>query len=86
MARNSNNSSSNSGNNAVLNPSQDPSSHYYVHPGDGPSSVVVTSQLHGSNYYVWVRSMRRALGGKNKFRFVDGSVEVPHESDPSYQA
>jgi len=32
-------------------PSQDPSSPYYVHAGDGPSSVAVTPVLNGSNYH-----------------------------------
>jgi len=27
--------------------------------------------------------MRRALGGKNKFDFVDGTISVPIDSDPS---
>ncbi|GAU41219.1 hypothetical protein TSUD_128950 [Trifolium subterraneum] len=46
-----------------MEPSSDPSSPYYVHPGDGPSSVKVTPVLNGSNYHSWSRSMRRALGG-----------------------
>jgi hypothetical protein len=30
--------------------------------------------------------MRRALGGKNKFEFVDGSIAVPSEFDPNFKA
>lgn len=67
-------------------PSQDASSPYYVHPGDGPSSVVVTPVLSGSNYLAWARSMRRALGSKNKFESVDGSIPIPDPFDPSYRA
>ncbi|MCI84722.1 receptor-like serine/threonine kinase, partial [Trifolium medium] len=42
-------------------PVLDNSSAYYVHPDDGPSSVVVTPLLTGSNYHSWSRSMKRAL-------------------------
>ncbi|MCI38901.1 receptor-like serine/threonine kinase, partial [Trifolium medium] len=43
-------------------PSSDPSSPYYVHSSDGPSSVKVMPLLNGSNYHSWARSMRHALG------------------------
>ncbi|MCI66534.1 receptor-like serine/threonine kinase, partial [Trifolium medium] len=52
-------------------PVLDNSSTYYVHPDDGPSSVVVTPLLTGSNYHSWSRSMKRALGAKMKLDFVD---------------
>ncbi|MCI40253.1 receptor-like serine/threonine kinase, partial [Trifolium medium] len=47
---------------------------YHVHPSDGPSSVSITPVLTHSNHHAWARSMRRALGGKNKFDFVDGTI------------
>ncbi|KAK2421305.1 hypothetical protein QL285_031950 [Trifolium repens] len=62
---------------APVDPSLDQSSPYYVHPSDGPSSVVVKPLLTGSNYHSWARSIHRALGGKMKFDFVDGSIPVP---------
>lgn len=40
----------------------------------------------GANYHSWARSMRRALGGKNKFDFVDGTIEIPDSFDPSFKA
>jgi hypothetical protein len=68
-------------------PSTDQSSPYYVHHGDGPSSVKVTPILTGSNYHSWHRSLRRALGGKLKFEFVDGTIHVPVcHFDPSFRA
>ncbi|GAU48591.1 hypothetical protein TSUD_405820 [Trifolium subterraneum] len=68
-------------------PSSDPSSPYYVHSSDGPGSVKVTPPLNGSNYHSWARSMRRALGAKLKFEFVDGSIPAPVDAfDPSYRA
>lgn len=53
---------------------------------DGPSFVLVKPMLTHSSYRAWVRSMRRALGGKNKFDFVDGSIQIPEEFDPSFKA
>jgi len=52
----------------------DQSSPYFVHPSDGPSSVMVTPVLNGSNYHSWARSMRSALGGKMKFEFINGTI------------
>ena len=70
----------------ILDPSQQPGNVYYVHPSDGPSSVAITPVLNNSNYHSWARSMRRALGGKNKFDFVDGSIPVPTDFDPNFKA
>jgi len=53
----------------------------YVHPSEGPNSVLVTPLLDGSNYLAWNRSMIRALGTKNKLKFVDGSMEIPVDDD-----
>ncbi|GAU51811.1 hypothetical protein TSUD_415990 [Trifolium subterraneum] len=72
---------------APLEPIMDHSSPFYVHPGDGPSSVTVTPLLTGSNYHSWSRSMRRALGAKMKLDFVDGSLPPPPDAfDPSFRA
>jgi hypothetical protein len=71
----------------VTDPSIDQSSPYFVHPSDGPSSVKVTPILTGSNYHLWSRSMRRALHGKLKIEFIDGSITVPTDPfDPSFRA
>ncbi|PNX59032.1 retrovirus-related Pol polyprotein from transposon TNT 1-94, partial [Trifolium pratense] len=68
-------------------PVLDNSSPYFVHPGDGPSSVVVTPLLTGSNYQSWARSMKRALGAKMKLEFVYGSLPMPEDDfDPAFRA
>jgi hypothetical protein len=59
----------------------DTESVFHVHPSEGPNSVQITPLLDGSNYLSWSRSMIRALGAKNKLKFVDGSMEVPDEED-----
>jgi len=56
--------------------SLDQTSPYFVHSSDGPSSVTVTPLLNGSNYLFWAHSMRRALGGKMKYEFVDGTIPL----------
>ncbi|XP_020209076.1 uncharacterized protein LOC109794017 [Cajanus cajan] len=88
MVRNSNNNSSGSGSGVVtiLDPSQDPTSHYYVHPSEGPSSVSVTPQLAAKNYHFWARMMQRALIAKNKYRFVDGTLPISAVNYPHYFA
>ncbi|GAU13166.1 hypothetical protein TSUD_179090 [Trifolium subterraneum] len=68
-------------------PSSDPSSPYFVHPSDGPSSVKVSPILTGSNYHSWSRSMHRALGGNLKLEFIDGSILIPVDHfDPSFRS
>jgi hypothetical protein len=69
------------------NISNNPGNIHYVHSSDGPSSVAVTPVLNHSNYHAWARSMRRALGAKYKYDFVDGTIPVPDPSfDPSFRA
>jgi hypothetical protein len=64
-----------------LNTQQNVDSVFYVHPSEGPNSVVVTPLLTGSNYLAWSRSMQRALGAKNKLVFINGSVPIPNLDD-----
>ncbi|GAU37827.1 hypothetical protein TSUD_63900 [Trifolium subterraneum] len=43
--------------------------------------------LDGANYHSWARSMRRALGSKLKFEFLDGSILMPLDAfDPPFRA
>jgi len=57
-----------------------------VHLSDGPSSLIITPKLNGSNYLAWHRSMQRALGAKNKLVFIDGSIPILDIEDLNYQA
>ena len=73
--------------NSPLDPALDQTSPYFVHPSDGPGLVTVLPKLTGSNYHSWARSMKRALGGKMKIEFIDGSLPAPVDSfDPSLRA
>jgi len=64
----------------------DTESVFYVHPSEGPNSVLVSPPLDGSNYLAWSRSMIRAFGAKNKLKFIDGSMEIPDEDDSNRNA
>lgn len=92
MARNSSssnqNQNNNQNNNVVQDPSLNPNSPYFVHSSESPTAVNVSPQLtsNGDNYHTWARMMRRALGSKNKYRFVDGSIRVPLPNDPNFEA
>ena len=67
-------------------PSGDPSSAYYLHPGENPGAVLVHPQLSEKNYHSWSRNMKRALLSKNKLKFVDGSIDMPEHHDPLFEA
>ena len=67
-------------------PTQNPSSPFYLHPTENPTVSLVNKVLQPGNYHAWARLMKKALIGKNKFKFVDGSIEKPDSFDPSYDA
>ncbi|XP_019425084.1 PREDICTED: uncharacterized protein LOC109333961 [Lupinus angustifolius] len=66
--------------------SENPTNSYYPHPGEYPGIALVTPPLDGNNYHSWSRSMRRALSSKNKFKFVNGSIQAPQETDPNFDS
>ncbi|BAT78701.1 hypothetical protein VIGAN_02141900, partial [Vigna angularis var. angularis] len=63
-----------------------PSSPYYLHPGENPGLTLITQTLNEKNYSSWSRSMRRALLSKNKVKFIDGSIKKPQKDDTLYDA
>lgn len=87
MPRNTQGASSNiSSVHTPVDPAQNPSSPYYIHPRENPAAVLVSRPLNGANYHSWARLMRRAMISKNKFRFVDGSSPLPDRFDPTFEA
>jgi len=68
----------------ITDSSLHPSSPYYIHPSEGPSSVSITPVLTGSNYHMWSRAIRMALISKNKMGFLTGVVIEPALIDPLY--
>jgi hypothetical protein len=59
----------------------DTDSALYIHPSEGPNSINVIPKLTGPNYLAWSRSMKRALGAKNKLSFIDGTMAIPAPLD-----
>ena len=83
---NNNNGANTQNQNTVQDPTQNPSSPYFVHPNETPSISMVSEILTGPNYYTWARSMRRAMIGKNKFGFLNGTITPPDQFHPLYPA
>ncbi|PNY17120.1 hypothetical protein L195_g013857 [Trifolium pratense] len=66
---------------APVVPQTNTASILYIHPSEGPNSISIIPKLNGLNYLAWSRSMKHALGAKNKLPFVDGSMEIPDFDD-----
>jgi hypothetical protein len=62
-----------------LDPIFDQSSLFFVHPNDGPSSVIINPMLTDLNYHFWMPPsyMHPALDGKTKLKFIDDTIVVP---------
>ncbi|XP_016164108.1 uncharacterized protein LOC107606575 [Arachis ipaensis] len=63
---------------------QSPSSPYYIHPSETPSTVLVSPPLTGDNYHQWSRAFSIALISKNKIGFLDGTIPTPATDDPLF--
>ena len=50
---------------------------YFLHSSDNPGVSIVTQSLTGENYATWSRAVRMALLVKNKYGFVNGTIERP---------
>lgn len=47
---------------------------------------ILSQPLNGRNYHAWDRAMRRAMASKNKFKFLNGSLPIPHPFDSAHEA
>ncbi|KAB1200007.1 hypothetical protein CJ030_MR0G008651 [Morella rubra] len=57
---------------------------YIITLGDTSNAPIVSPPLNGKNYYSWSRAMLMAIGARNKFGFLDGSIPQPASSDPNF--
>jgi len=71
---------------SLKNDQQNPTSPYYLHPGENPNMVLVTPHLDGTNYHSWSRAMKCALLSKNKYKFFNGEILEPSRNDAKYEA
>ena len=62
----------------TTDPSLHPKNPDYLHPNESPATPLIRFQLVGPNYHLWARKMKRASISKNKFGFLDGSIQQPH--------
>ncbi|CAH9129304.1 unnamed protein product [Cuscuta epithymum] len=60
----------------------DSMSPYFIHSGDKPGDVHVTTILRDGNYGDWFDEMSNALYAKNKFGFVNGDILMPKSDSP----
>ncbi|XP_014500575.1 uncharacterized protein LOC106761528 [Vigna radiata var. radiata] len=67
-------------------PTTNPSSPYYLHPGENPGITLISQILTKSNYSSWSRNLKRALLSKNKVKFIDGSIQKPTRTDKLFEA
>nr|KYP60917.1 hypothetical protein KK1_023337 [Cajanus cajan] len=56
-------------------------SSYYIHPGKNLTVVLVNPPLNNNNYHGWARWMKRSMISKNKYKFLDGFINVPDASE-----
>jgi len=77
----------------MAQPNQNPPDHLlnpanplYLHAGENPALVLVSSPLTENTFHQWQREMMVALETKNKERFVNGSLSRPPISDPLHDA
>ena len=51
---------------------------------DHPGMMLVSAPLTGNKFLSWIKSMKIALGAKNKLKFIDETCEVPSVELPKY--
>lgn len=62
---------------STADPTQDPTSLYYLHPSDHASTKLVSNLFDGTGYGDWKRSVIIGLTARNKMIFVDNTLPKP---------
>lgn len=57
---------------------------YYIGSFDNPHSILVSNVFNGVGFNSWKRSMILSLSAKNKYGFVDGSIQPPITNSTTY--
>ncbi|CAO2816266.1 unnamed protein product [Amaranthus hypochondriacus] len=71
---------------SIIEPTQNPSSPYYLHPSDSASTKLVSVLFDGTCFSDWKRSVVISLDAKNKTCFVDGTLPMPKNDSPEQHA
>uniref|UniRef100_A0A803MNF7 Retrotransposon Copia-like N-terminal domain-containing protein n=1 Tax=Chenopodium quinoa TaxID=63459 RepID=A0A803MNF7_CHEQI len=58
---------------------------FFLGSGDQPDQHLGSHKFNGDNFLTWNRSIRLALGAKNKLFFIDGSCRRPASDSPDLQ-
>lgn len=67
----------------TIDPSQNPTSPYYIHSSDNPGMQLVSNLFDGNNYSDRKRSMILSLSATNNNGFIDGTIKklaITHET------
>lgn len=70
----------------AIQPNQDPTSVYYIHPSDSSTNQLVSVKFNGDGFNNWKRSMMLTLSAKNKLGFVNGTISAPDSASSEYKA
>lgn len=49
----------------------------FIHLNDNANLQLLAVQLTSNNFYTWSRSVKRALGARNKLDFINGNLLEP---------
>jgi len=55
----------------------DSQSPFYLHPSNGPGTIITSIKFDGKNYELWNRAVTTTLMSKNKLGFIDSSISKP---------
>lgn len=69
-----------------LNPRPILDSAYTIASGDISNAPIVSPPLNDKHYYSWSRAMLMAIGARNKFGFLNGSIPALAPTDSNFNA
>jgi len=61
-------------------------SYLYLHPGENPTTSLVSPLLDSGSYHSWSKFMLTALSAKNKLQFVNCSMTELEKNDPAHDS
>ena len=59
----------------------EPTSPYFLHPTEGLGVLITVVVFDGKNYDLWEKAVTTTLLAKNKFGFIDGTLQKPTPKD-----